>query len=371
MKRILSILLFFCLIISISAKNNHVIIAKLRGSQVLPFFGYSTIEGITPSVGAEINYEYLPLGIYNWERHWMYPRIGISLLGADLGKKEFGQMIAIYPYIQWQLIRSKHIEFGARIGMGASFFSKTNQINNGAYAGVFFATGLNLQFNINKQSAVILEAGTNHINNGEIVLPNYTMNIMYASLGYRHQLGEDIYKEPNKVKYVDDLKYKFMINNTLAAGIRHSAKNSAIHAKFNYHGDILWKITNCYALGPGIDFGYAPEDIKLGLTLSNAFTMGRISGVIDGGFYLYDSEAINAGYSDFLYYKFNHNTADGKLFLRAGVRYNIIKDFYAQATIRTHLYKFDYIEFGLGYSFKSLASEKSSKRSCKCAKQYR
>lgn len=370
MKRILSILLFFCIVLSTSAENNHAIKAKLYGIQVLPFYAFSEISGISPSVGAEISYEYLPLGKYSWEKHWMYPTIGISLLGTDLGKQDFGQMIALYPYIHWQLLRSEHVEFGAKLGMGASFFSKTNQ-TNGAHAGVFFATGLNLQFNVNKISAITLEVGTNHTNNGEIFLPNYTMNIFYASLGYRHQLGKDVYKEPNKARYIPDLKYDFMINNTLSAGVRYNSPTAPLVTKFSYHGDILWKITNCYAMGPGLDFGYAPDDIKLGLTFSNALTMGRLTGVVDGGFYLYDSEAIKAGYSDFIYYKFDNNKADGKLFLRAGVRYRIVKGLYAQATIRTHINKFDYIEFGVGYSIKRDSSNKSSKNSCKCAKQYR
>ncbi len=371
MKRIISILLLFCIIISLNAENNHTIKAKVNGTYVLPFFGFSEIEGISPSVGAEISYEYLPLGKYDWERHWLYPTVGVSLLGTDLGKQEFGQMIALYPYLQWQLLRSNQVEFGVKIGVGASFFTKTNQINNGAYAGLFFATGLNLQFNLDKKSAIFFEVGTNHTNNGEIFLPNYTMNIMYASLGYRQQLGDKIYKKPNKTTYVKNLPYKLMINNTLAAGVRYNSATSPLVPRFNYHGDVLWKITNCYALGPGLDFGYAPDDIKLGFTLSNAFTMGHISGIVDGGFYLYDSEAIKAGYSDFIYYKFDNNKADGKLFLRAGIRYHIIKGFYAQATIRTHINKFDYIEFGIGYSIKNIESQKRSKHSCKCAKQYR
>lgn len=368
MKRILSILLLFCAIISLNAQNNHVITAKVRGTQVLPFYGFRTIEGITPTAGAEISYEYLPTGKYTWERHWLFPRIGISLLGTDLGKQEFGQMFAVYPYLQWQLIKTRPVEFGLRFGLGVSAFSKTNQITNGAYASVFLATGLNLQFNINRRAAITLEVGSNHTNNGEIFLPNYTMNIMHASLGYRYQLGKYAYKEPNRIGYVKDLKYKFMINNTLATGLNYTTKKSAIATKFNYHGDILWKITNCYAIGPGLDLGYASEDIKFALTVSNAFTMGHVSGIIDGGFYLYDSEAIKNGYSDFLYYKFDHNKADGKLFLRAGIRYHFVKDFYAQASIRTHVYKFDYIEFGLGYSFKSYSDQKRSKNSCRCIK---
>jgi hypothetical protein len=368
MKRILSILLLFCAIISLNAQNNHVITAKVRGTQVLPFYGFRTIEGITPTAGAEISYEYLPTGKYTWERHWLFPRIGLSLLGTDLGKQEFGQMFAVYPYLQWQLIKTRPVEFGLRFGLGVSAFSKTNQITNGAYASVFLATGLNLQFNINRRAAITLEVGSNHTNNGEIFLPNYTMNIMHASLGYRYQLGKYAYKEPNRIGYVEGLKYRFMINNTLAAGVNYSQTKATIIPKFNYHGDILWKITNCYAVGPGLDFGYATDDIKLALTLSNSFTMGKISGIVDGGFYLYDSEAVKGGYPDFIYYKFNHSKADGKVFLRAGIRYHFIKNFYAQASIRTHVYKFDYIEFGLGYSFKSYSDQKRSKNSCRCIK---
>lgn len=369
MKRIISILLFFCIIISSIAENNHVIKAKIYS---IPFWGFGEIENIalSPSAGAEISYEYLALGKYNWEKHWMYPTIGISLLGTDLGNQAIGQMMALYPYLHWRLINSKYVEFGAKLGVGASFFSKKN-LHNGAYAGVFFTTGLNLQFNINLRSSIIVEVGTNHINNGEIFLPNSTMNAMYVSLGYRHQLGENIYKEPNKVKYTKDLTYKYMINNTLSAGAQHSTQAASIVPKLNYHGDILWKITNCYAVGPGIDFGYAPNDIKLGLTLSNAFTMGKLYGIVDGGFYLYDSEAINAGYTDFFYTKYYSSIADGKFFVRAGIRYHIIKGFYAQATIRTNIKKFDYIEFGIGYSIKNDPSKKRSKNSCRCAKQYR
>ena len=369
MKRIISILLLFCAILSLNAENNHVIKAKLYGVKILPYYGFKEIEGLNPSIGTEISYEYLPLDKHNWERHWSYPTIGISLLGTDLGKSDFGQMVALYPYINWQWACSDYVAFGIKLGMGASFFTKTN-MTNGSYAGAFFATGLNLQFNINKISAITLEVGSNHTNNGEIYLPNYTMNMLYGSVGYRHQLGNNVYKQPNKTKHVEDLKYNFMINNTLSAGARHNPKLAAIVTKFNYHGDILWKITNCYAMGPGLDFGYSTKDIKLALTFSNAFTMGKLYGIIDGGFYLYDSEAISAGYKDLIYTKFDHNKADGKLFLRAGVRYDIIKGFYAQASIRTHIYKFDYIEFGLGYSIKSFSDKKRGKNPCKCTKQY-
>lgn len=370
MKKILSILLFFCIILSANAENNHVIKAKLYGIKVLPYYSFKEIDGLNPSGGVELSYEYLPLGKYDWEKHWMFPRIGLSLLGTDLGKREFGQMVALYPYLNWVLAHSSKVEFGVKLGMGASFFSKHNQ-TNGAYAGVFFATGLNLQFTINSKSAITLEVGSNHTNNGEIFLPNYTMNMIYASFGYKHNLGKDLYRHPNRNKKAKDLPYKYMINNTLSAGARNNPKTQSVIGKYNYHGDILWKITNCYALGPGLDFGYSPGDIKLGLTLSNAFTMGNLTGIVDGGFYLYDSEAINAGYTDFLYYKFDNNKADGKLFLRAGLRYNIVKNFYAQATIKTHIYKFDYIEFGLGYSIKVEPSRKKSRHLCKCAKQYR
>jgi hypothetical protein len=349
MKRILPILLFFCVIFSLTAQNNNTVKIKFYGGYVLPTDAYKAMGTKSPALGAELNYEILPTGRYSWEKHWGYPTIGVGILGVDVGNPtQLGMMIAAYPYINWNFVRSEFVEFGLKTGMGAAFFNKTNAAN-GAYIAAYLSAGINLQFNINKSAAFTLDAGYNGTNNGEIFLPNTTMNIIYGSLGFRYRMGSAGYSRP-KMSRADNLPYKFMVNAAFDGGFRNEKLGKQPEVQSNIHGDILWKITNCYALGPGVDLGFTPNGIKLGLAVSNAFTIGRVTGILDAGYYLYDKVAIknNGGYK--FWYKFDPNVVDGPLYLRAGLRVRVFDNIFVQVTGKTHLSRFDYIGFGVGYS---------------------
>ena len=348
MKRILPILLFFCVFFSVTAQNNHTVKAKFYGGYVLPVNSYKDLGQNGPVLGAELNYEILPIGRYSWEKHWGYPTIGVGVLGADLGNKNLGVMIAAYPYISWQIVRTEVVECGPKLGLGAAFFNRTNAVNGG-YVSAYLTAGFNLQFNVNKNAALNLEVGYNATNNGEVYLPNSTMNIIYGSFGFRYRMGSAAYSHP-RITRADNLPYKFMVNATIDAGFRNDRKGKQPEVQSTIHGDILWKISNCYALGPGVDLGFTPKGTRLGLSISNAFTIGRVIGIIDAGYYLYDKIAIdmNGGYK--FWYKFDPKQVDGPFYLRAGLRVRIFDNIYFQVTGKTHLQKFDYVGFGFGYS---------------------
>lgn len=348
MKRILPILLFFCVIFSLTAQNNHVVKVKFYGGYIIPANVYKNLNTKGPALGAELNYEILPSGRYSWEKHWGYPTLGVGILGTDLGNPQvLGMMLAVYPYVNWNFVRTDAIEFGLKTGMGAAFFSKTHAANGG-YVAAYLSAGLNFQFNINKNAAIALDLGYNATNNGEIYLPNSTMNMVYGALGFRYRMGSSSYSYP-RISRADNLPYKFMINASVGAGFRNDRRDKLPEVQSNVHADIIWKTTNCYAVGPAIDLGFTPNGMRLGVALANAFTMGRVTGLIDAGYYVYDKVAQNNGFKGF-WYKFDPNETDGPLYLRAGLRVRIFDNIFAQVTGKTHLYRFDYIEFGIGYS---------------------
>lgn len=349
MKRILSILVFFCVIFSLTAQNNQVVKVKFYGGYVIPANIYKQLNTKGPALGAELNYEILPLGKYSWEKHWGYPTLGVGILGTDLGNpQELGMMLAVYPYVNWNFVRTEAVEFGLKTGMGIAFFNKTNNIGNGSYAAAYLSAGINLQFNINKSAAITLDAGYNATNNGEVFLPNSTMNMIYGALGFRYRMGRSSYSYPRNSR-AENLPYTFMINASVSAGFRSEKIDEFPGIQSNVHGDILWKTTNCYALGPAIDLGFTPNGMRLGVALANAFTLGRVTGLIDAGYYLYDKVAQNNGFKGF-WYKFDPNKTDGPLYLRVGLRVRVFDNIFVQVTGKTHLYRFDYLEFGIGYS---------------------
>ena len=74
------------------------------------------------------------------------------------------------------------------------------------------------------------------------------------------------------------------------------------------------------------------EALQLGALLSYSLFFDRFSLKIQQGFYLMDKQRLN-----------------GTLYHRAGLRYAIGKNFYAQLTLKTHFAKADYGELGMGY----------------------
>lgn len=358
--------------------------AKLYGGYILPINIHEKMDYI-PSAGVEMNFEMLPTGDNAWEQHWAFPTIGVGLVGVNLGNQEtLGQMFAIYPYALWHFAKTQKFEFGVKLGFGVAGTTKKN-IANGSYVSGYVSTGIDAQFNLRNDYAVAVELGTNHLNNCDIKFPNSTMNIVYMTVGMRHRFGR-YYRTPH-ARHANGLPYTMMVNITASGGGK-AAYFVDNHTAFcgSFHTDALWKITNCYALGIGADAFYnstfvrqgtngdksytdkithsqyfiendnMSNKFRVGIAINNLFTMGRIGVIFDWGIYLYDpirnaypNEGTTARRRNF-FYPYNPNKEDGWNYFRAGMRCRLYDNLYTQVSIKTHLYRIEFAEIGIGYS---------------------
>lgn len=369
MKRILPILLTFCVIFSITAQNNNVFKAKVVAGTFIPM-GYfkSTDPGLGmagPSMvaGLEFDYEILPVGNNSWEKHWNFPSIGVTALTLkldDWGKgigatanPSLGWMIAAYPYVNIPFYRSSIGEIAAKVGMGVAFFSQKNP-GLGSYAAFNFGLGINGKINLTRYWALTLDATYNPITNGDIYGPNATMNIIYGAVGVYYRMGNGDYKLP-RIRRPENLPYKFMINATASMSFKRMNENKELGKSMQAtaHIDGVAKVTNCWATGPAIDAIITGNGTRLGVAWANAFTMGRFMGIIDAGINIYEenSKEYFKEFKCLFQNKWDeYERANGTLYMRLGVRYKIIDNIYIQVSGRSFLHAFDCAEFGVGYS---------------------
>ena len=147
------------------------------------------------------------------------------------------------------------------------------------------------------------------------------------------------------------------------------------------------RVTNWYAIGGGLDVIYDTKFVpqgtrgevsytdrtmnnryfieknsvamkfRAGVSLANQFMVGRVTGIFDVGIYLYDplrdaypDPHPSHGYRRPMVYAYDVKAEDGWCYFRTGVRVRLVENFSLQATIRTHLYMVDYVEWGLSYA---------------------
>ncbi len=385
----LAVLLSFPL--AINADNNNLAVkAKLVGGYIVPQGMYKSQMGINSLVaGAELDIEFLNLGVENWSHHWGFPTFGMAITGLNLGDgRLLGQTGMFTGYMDWNVVDTRNFVLGLRVGGGFAGFSKLSPML-GSWASLAMTTGIKLEFPIGYSHGILFDFGSIHLNNGEMRYPNSTMNIVYGSIGYKNRIGSE-YRRTNIPLYRKDLQYDMMVNITAKGGAHHYYfTNKNDHAKFfALHADVVWKMTNCYGLGLGVDAFYNEafvqqgvdnnvvydkhtpntryfietdnflNKMRVGLVFANVFTMGRVTFLFDAGLYLYDpikncypSTVIDKTKDRRLpIYGFNPTKEDGWAYFRAGMRVRLFSNVYVSASYKTHLMKAEGIEFGIGYS---------------------
>ena len=364
--------------------SRNVLKAKAYVGYLIPNKAYSQLYINRPVLGVELDWEWRPKGKYYWEQKWLYPTIGIAALGLDLGHPDAGQLFSVYPYLHWNLAETKNFNLGAKVGAGVGAFTKN--ISCGSYFTAMIAAGLSGEFIIDYNNSVMIEAGYNGFDNMNLVAPGYFTHIPYGTVGYRHQFGGYYHKPVSR--FIKSPQYQLMVNIHGAFGLREYPFHDADFAKcFTLHADVLWKITDIYALGPGVDMFYdgafvqqgasegnvfdkytdsrryyIPEDseankFRVGVAFSQALILGRVTFLLDWGIYVYDpvknaypSDNMDKALRRNFFYKYRVGIEDGWNYFRLGARVRVIDNLAVQVSVKSHVHNVEYIEWGLAYS---------------------
>jgi hypothetical protein len=344
--------------------------------------------------GTEFDVEYQTLGEKPWQQFNSFPVIGFGTVWLNLGNpQKLGNAFALYPYLNYSLIRTKYFRLNMKVGAGASFLTKTFQNTNtnslgqtipfdstnaaiGSALNVYLSAGGNIEIPIHKGFSLTLEYNWNHMSNGSTVVPNSGLNLLNGVIGVKYFPTYRKFHYPSK-KNLNDIPHKYSVEIIASGGFRQLYYlDNRTYPIASLDLALYRPITNFYRMGLGIDAFYdgvydgtslyqrtyitsnlLQNKLRVGISWQHEVLLGKITAGIDLGLYLYDPLKNTSPYNDAkngflnkpLIYPYNINTEDGWFYTRATFKYALTNHVFISLGLKTHLQKAEFIEWGLGY----------------------
>lgn len=317
------------------------------------FFNYLTNDGIK-AFDIELTKDLKGKKI--WERVYHYPSVGIAGYYGSLGNDTvFGKVTSLYPFIKLPLFERNKILFSSQIGTGIAYSSNKFDIENNYYNiavashfNIWFQAKLDFTYRVNDKINFSIGTAFGHFSNANLAEPNLGLNFWTSYAGADYYFSE-------KTKRIKDIIPEFKEKNefdlVIAGGGKHT-RRFAPNAYFagSVSGEYRRILGFKFAAGGGADIFYdasIPDEMKLagindikniykiktGFHISQQLIVGKLSLIIQEGFYL--------GFID----KLNHH----KMYNRGIIRYKISKNIFVNLAMKTNLNILDVAEFGIGY----------------------
>lgn len=373
------------------AQYKYTVKGALYGGWIIPHSKnlHSIAKGVV--LGGEVAFE-LPAesAVSHWQQFWRFPNLGVGLGFINLGNNQLlGNAIYAYPYISIPMLESEYWGINLKMGAGLSFVTKTwynadtlsgvdARTANSAFSfpiNCYLTASANFTYRINARLSLAGDVGYSHMSNGSFRNPNFGVNIIYAQLGARYNLVP--YNRNMTYNPAYGLPFDFEAK-VVASGFSRQI-NYRDHKSFfvgSLHAGITAPITDWYALGGGADLFYdgafikRPSDdnplfarykidedkfankLRFGIAVNNEFIMGRFSGIVDVGVYLYDpikNSYPHVSGSRGIFYGYDIKKEDGWSYIRLAMRYRVYDNFVIQTGIKLHSNVAEMLEVGVGY----------------------
>jgi hypothetical protein len=147
----------------------------------------------------EINLGKETYGRKRWQAMYGYPIMGVSYWYSQLGNSKFlGSANAVFPYINYPIIRNKRHELNLRVGIGLAYLTKSfDRLENYKYIAI--GSHLNAAVNMmaeyrwrfNPRMNAAFGVAFMHFSNGSTKTPNYGMNTPSVNLAFAYRLSKE------------------------------------------------------------------------------------------------------------------------------------------------------------------------------------
>jgi len=319
------------------------------------------------STGFELNIVQQTDGRKDWQQRRNYPLLGFALAYTSYGIDSiYGKCISIYPNLQIPIIRSKHLEWTARVGFGLGYVTKRfsrypdwdtlntaigSHFNNNTY----LAT--NIRYHINTHWDVQAGFNFSHVSNAALRRPNLGINLYGAHIGLRYFPATS---QPEKIeRQLNPLKNRWLIQArggisatesgngdgpllpiylaSVYASKRYLGKNKAFAGiDYSYHSDVYAFMRNNEVM-PGQEKN---KSWKSAVFVGNEFLFGHVGIVLQLGYY------IKRGlYPDAYYEKLG-----GNVYILQKEK-GVLKELFASCLLKAHKTDAELVELGLGVGF--------------------
>jgi len=303
----------------------------------------------------ELNLGFIPSTEKTWSKLYKQPEIGIGLYHGSLGNDEIlGNVTALFPYINFPIKRGRKWEFNTQLGCGAGFtkkhFDPVNNYTNvaiGSKYNAFFKLMANGAYAVTSNWSINTGLGFNHLSNGSISTPNKGLNMLTGNIGVSYCWNGNRPKPAISVSGLKDLENEILV--VWSHGIKQSSETD-LHKYYatSLSGNYSIGINAKQKVGFGIDLFYdeATNRGDWNFSPETSFKDRFSQALFISHNLVIQKWSIIAHIGVYTIYK---TKPEKPIYTRVGVRYQLSKHFLANLSLKAHLGKADFIEWGIGY----------------------
>lgn len=316
------------------------------------------------AIAGEVGVVFQTRGRRYWNQAYKYPRIALNMYVGNLGHDDIlGHSFGLYSCASMPLASKKWYEFSAKAGVGLVYMNKRyHQQNNPLNIGistpinVLVLLGIESRFKIKNNSAITLSLDATHFSNGATTVPNFGLNLPFVSIGYQHKIqqsnwvnqnGEVVSFDrtdviPNQKRWefgvmaIGSVKEIFPVNQKKYGifglnliGRRFFNQKVGMEMSFD-----LMSNQSIRDFNAEIEKTFA-EMLQLGVYTGYILPLDKFHAIVGMGVYVRDK----------------YKPAD-LFYHRVGMRYVFKNGINMNLTLKSHWARADYVEYGIGYTFK-------------------
>lgn len=315
------------------------------------------VRGHTPAY--ELTVSKQTYGDKYWQQHYRYPVIGYSFIYINLKNAEqLGTALAFYPHISFMQNRQRKFMRYFKIGCGAGYISKIfdrieNNKNNaiGSHINVFINFSYGFRWKLHRNFSIDGGLSFMHFSNASFTAINLGINVPTISLGatWYFSDGTEVYK---KDSITPPREHKWHYSVILSGGIKEIIPvGEPKYGIGSLNAEVIKPVSRKSKIGVGLDIFY-DASIERKLQASGMDYSGMLATVRPGLHFHYELKLSEFSmFFDVGGYLYTRWKDDGYIYARQGIRYRVAKHVLLGLALKTHYFKADFAEWGVGYEF--------------------
>lgn len=306
------------------------------------------------AVATEVSYYFKGNGERYWHEHYNTPRYGISGFVGTVGNRElFGTYYGAYGFLSLPLVHTDRFTFSGRMGAGLSIAPKVYDFETNNLS-IATSTHLNALLNLSLESryefgrhAINAVLDMTHFSNGAAKVPNLGLNVPFFSVGYGHKIRDA--KESNHPDFDVNPKYwefgalGFVSSKEVypVGGRKYPVFGLNVMARRYFRPQVGMEVS--------VDFMHKEAIQTFAPDIPMNFVDIFQSGVFVGYLLPFHRFHILVGMGAYVRDKYRF---EEPFYHRMGLRYVFDNGINLNCVLKSHWAKADYVEYGIGYTFK-------------------
>jgi hypothetical protein len=297
-----------------------------------------------------------------WQKAYRNPYAGLTLYGSTVGNNAIlGQAFGAYGFIDFPIAESPKHSISFKLSTGLGYITKVfdqeanpKNVAMSTHVNALVCVGFQGRVRLAEKHELIYGIDLTHLSNGSSKVPNLGLNMPNLSLGYAYRFRQVARQPDSSAVYSAVTKPRFFENWKLGllgivsekevfpTGGRHYpvfalsiSERKIFRPKLG--AELTFDVVSKQALvayKPFIDKSQW-QMVQMGIFAGYVLPLERFHFVFGMGVYVKD-----------------RYRPDNIVYHRVGMRYQFDNGLMANLTLKAHFAKADYVEYGIGYTFK-------------------